>query len=92
MAITLGLVRSGAVGFTAWLRVSIEVRNASIDNCIEVDPLLEMVMSEQTFALKTCLLQRAVRSKVGGERRSKKPMNSEFLKCVIAKGADSARH
>jgi hypothetical protein len=30
----------------AWLGVSIGVRNASIDNCIEVNALLEVVMSE----------------------------------------------
>jgi hypothetical protein len=49
-----------------WLGVSIGVRNASIDNCIEVYALLEVVMSEQPFALKPRLLQCAVRSKVGG--------------------------
>src|SRR4029077_9250964 len=75
-----------------WLGVFTGVRNASVDNCIEVYALLEVVMSEQSFALKSRLLQCAVRSKVGGERRSKKPMNSELLKCVVAECADDARH
>jgi hypothetical protein len=35
-----------AVRWIAWLGVSIEVRNASIDNRIEVNALLEVVMSE----------------------------------------------
>ncbi len=39
-------VQRSAVRSIAWLGVSIGVRNASIDNCIEVIPLLEVVMSE----------------------------------------------
>ena len=46
MESTLDLFRTGAVGFSVWLGVFVGVRNASIDNCIEVNALLVVVMSE----------------------------------------------